>query len=358
MNFPSQFPILNNYTYLNTANSGMLSNDLVAWRNTHDQDFAENGSVFRFENGKIINDLRKNVSQLFGAKFENTYLVQNFSVGFNIILNGFDKNHRFLLLTEDYPSVNYPITSGGFKHFEIGINEHLEENILKAIAEFKPTVFAFSMVQYISGIKIDPQFIKKIKETYPDLLLIGDATQFMGTGEFDFASSGFDAVLGSGYKWLLSGYGNGYAFLSDQIKAEFYKDRKQNNLPTATFLTGRDYLSLCFEPGHLDTLNFGSMNQSLIYLQSLGLDFIEETIQAISQKARTAFHDRGLISDEMLNRKVQSNIISLPLEKEMVAKLESAKILCSARGAGTRFSFHFYNAMDDLDKMLAVLDQK
>ena len=352
------FPILKSYTYLNTANSGILSTNIAEWRTKHDETFIAGGSIFRMENLPLIDKLRTNISELFGSKKENTFLVQNFSVGFNTLLAGLDKNHRFLLLEEEYPSVSYPVISMGFDYHTIAIDENLEENIIRAIDMFKPTVFAFSMIQYISGLRMDDEFIQKLKNTYPDLLLIGDGTQFTGTTNFNFEKSGLDTLIGSGYKWLLGGYGNGYAFLSNQMKDAIYSKNKLAELPTAPFLKGKDHLSMCFEPGHLDTLNFGSLNESLNALGALGFDWIEESTQALSKKARLELNSRGLIPDWTLERKYQSTIMSMPLDQKTVNQLAEAKILCSPRGTGTRISFHFYNTEEDLNQLLQVLDGK
>ncbi|MGM9476079.1 aminotransferase class V-fold PLP-dependent enzyme [Pedobacter sp. GSP4] len=351
------FPILKSYTYLNTANSGILSTEIAAWRTAHDEAFIAGGSNFRLENANIIGNLRNNLSSFFGPKADNTYLTQNFSIGFNALLNGLEKSHRFLLLEEEYPSVSFPVISMGFEYQTVQINADLENNIIKAIENFKPTVLAFSMVQYIGGLRMDEEFIKKIKTTYPNLLLIGDGTQFTGTTVFDFEKSGLDALIGSGYKWLLAGYGNGYVFLSDKLKDKLYTKNKMTPLPTAPFLKDRDHLSLYFEPGHLDTLNFGTLNQSLTALGSLGFEHIENTTKVLSNEARLALHSRGLIADWLMDRKYQSNIMSLPLDEKKVAQLANAKILCSPRGAGTRISFHYYNTEADLNHLLEILDR-
>ncbi|MFD2581674.1 aminotransferase class V-fold PLP-dependent enzyme [Pedobacter vanadiisoli] len=351
------FPILKEYTYLNTANSGILSTNLAEWRAQHDQAFIADGSIFRMENLPLITDLKNNITTLFGSKPENTYLVQNFSVGYNILLNGLDKSHRFLLLEEEYPSVSYPVISMGFDYYSIKIDEKLEEKIIHAIEKFKPTILAFSMVQYISGFRMDDDFIQQLKTTYPSLLLVGDGTQFLGTTAFNFEKSGLDALIGSGYKWLLAGYGNGYAFLSDQMKDVIYAKNKLADLPTAPFLKGKDHLSMCFEPGHLDTLNFGTLNESLNYLDSVGFDQIEKTTQKLSNQARLELNSRGLVPDWTLDRKYQSTIVSMPLNQNTVDKLSAAKILCSPRGTGTRISFHYYNTEEDLNYLLQVLDK-
>jgi len=358
MKYTDEFPILNEYTYLNTASSGLLSNTIAKWRTQHDTEFLNQASIFRLDCAQQVQQTKLNISSLFNVKPENTFLVPNFSFGFNTLLNGLEKQHRFLTLKEDYPSLSFPITSLGFHFKEIDIDENLEANIISAIETFKPTVFAFSMVQYISGIRISNAFIQKLKSSFPDLLLIADGTQLIGTCPFDFEMSGLDALIGSSYKWLLGGYGNGYVFMSDRIRNALYLTRKNTSLPTAPFLAGRAFLSLCFEPGHMDTLNYGTLNQSLNYLKTIGLDTIEKQTQSVSAKARLALNDRGFIPDYMLERDAHSAIMGIRLDQQMVEKIQQAKILDTPRGEFRRFSFHFYNTDADVQKLIDVLDRK
>lgn len=356
MTFNENFPILKDYTYLNTAYSGLLSSEISEWRSRHDSDFVGNASIFRANNIAIFDNLRNNLAETFGCKIANTFLSSNFSGGFGKILDGIDSSHRFLLLNEDYPSVNYQVTSRGFAWTEVQLTANLEEDILSEIERFKPTIFAFSMTQYISGIKMQSKFIKALKTNYPNLVLIADGTQFLGTAPFDFNTSCLDALIGSGYKWLLGGYGNGYLFLSDRMRDLVHQKRKDSILPTAPFLLGRDYLSLALEAGHFDTLSFGTLNQSINYLKKIGFDMIDEKIQELAGKARVALYNKGLLSDWIMDRQEQSGIISMSLRKEVALNLESKKIICSPRGNGTRISFNFYNTEDDLFQLLDALD--
>lgn len=352
------YPIIEKYTYLNTASSGILSKPIQEWRNQHDIDFLMEGSNFRLQQTSFFTELKQNLSIFLGSSTNTLFLIPNFSFGFNTLLDGLDKNHRFLLLDEDYPSVNYPVRSRGFDHTTVPISQHLEDDILVAIKHFKPSVFAFSIVQYANGTRLDIDFIKTIKQAYPNLLLIADGTQFCGTVPFSFESSGLDAILSSGYKWMLGGYGNGFVMLSDLLKDQLFIQRKQTSLPKENFLEGRDHLSLCFEPGHLDTLNFGTLNQSVYQLRTLGLENIEKITQSICTRARAEFHSRGMLNTEMLERKVQSTIINIPLTPAICERLVAANIIFINRGSGSRFSFHFYNTDEDLNHLLAVIDGK
>lgn len=356
MNFSDQFPVLGKCTYLNTANSGLLSSPIVSWRTKHDEEFMDLGSEFRAAPALFFQKVRENLARLFTAKAEDTYLVPNFSFGLNTYLDGLESNHTFLLLSGDYPSVNYPITSRGFKHDFVEIGTNLEERILDKIRSVKPTIFAFSLVQYVSGIKLNEAFLKTLKLEFPHLFLIADGTQFCGTAPFSFENTALDVLISSGYKWMLGGYGNGFVFMKNEAKNLIYKNRKINSLPTEPFLQGKDHLLMCFEPGHLDTLSFGSLNQSILELEALGLDYIEKTTQSLTQKAKVAFTDRGLLSDAVTERELHSTILSLSLTQDNVKRIQQANIICSARGAGTRFSFHYYNTESELDKLLEVLN--
>jgi len=355
MNFSEQFPILKEYTYLNTANSGLLAVDVANWRRNHDVNFIQGGSEFRANSHHVFEALRGNFSESFGVKNSNVFLSPNFSTGFHSVLNGLSKNHRVLLLADEYPSLSYPVKSFGFDYLEVAIDQDFEYNIIKSIEEFKPTIFAFSFVQYISGLQMQSNFIKELRSTYPELILIADGTQFLGTSRFSFIDSGLDALIGSGYKWLLGGYGNGYIFLSDRIKEKLYQNRQSALLPNAPFLSGRDHLSLNLEPGHLDSMNFGTLNQGLLYLKGIGFDKIEQDVKHLSSLARTELAKKGFIPEWMNERIEQSPIISLPLNQDQVNQLNGAKILASPRGTGTRISFHLYNNENDLDRLLAVL---
>ncbi|WP_316752669.1 aminotransferase class V-fold PLP-dependent enzyme [Pedobacter gandavensis] len=358
MSFIAEFPILANCTYLNTASSGLLSSSFLEWRKSHDEDFYLHGSDFRLQQRAFLQDVREHVARFFHSKAENTFLVQNLSVGFNIFLDGLSTDHKFLLITSDYPSVNYPVESRGFSCDYALADEHLEQNILAKIETFKPSVLALSLVQYASGIRIDLSFIKKLKENYPDLLIVGDGTQFCGTCAFNFEASGLDILISSGYKWMLSGYGNGFVLLKDQVTAHLYQQRGNYPLPIEPFLKDRSLLSLCFEPGHLDTLSFGMLKQSVLYFESIGMDFISNRLQSIGEMAKKALTSRDLLCPAVVRRKAHSTIFNIPTSAELTQRLQAANIMVTPRGDGLRLSFHFYNTVEDLEKLLTVLDQK
>jgi len=356
MQIQDQFPPLKNSTYLNTPTSCLLAQEVLDWRRKHDEAFYQKGFSFRDGFEDFLKGVKQSLADFFRADSSNTFLIPNFSFGFNTLLQGLAPSERFLLLQEDYPSVNYPVERNDFTYSYVQVSESLEDDILEKIKAFKPTVFAFSLVQYISGIKLDFEFIKRLKAQYPDILLLADGTQFCGTAAFDFSASGLDVLASSGYKWMMAGYGNGFLFLNEQIKSRLFSQAKKQQTLSESFLREKGLFSLCFEPGHQDTLVYGTLQQSVNLLTKIGVQTIEKTICDLSIQAKEAFAARGLLAEKVLKRKQHSSIFNLAISETSYQHLQEEGIVCVRRGKGVRVGFHFFNTEHDLTKLLQVLD--
>ncbi len=356
-NTRKHFPVLSQYIYANTASAGLLNDNLMEWRQEHDLDYLIGGSTMKttaMRDG--IPKVRKTVASFFGAKPENTALVPNFSLGLNMLLEGLGRDHSILLVQNDYPSVNWPFEYRNLKISYAALDANLENNILEKIKSEEISVLALSLVQWINGIKIDMDFLKSLKKEYPDLLIIADGTQFCGTTDFNFEESGIDVLGASGYKWLLGGYGNGFFLFEDGIESEFSLDTIGFNAANIN-LNGRDNIRFAkhLEPGHLDTLNFGSLKFSLDYLASLGKTSIENHLKKLSAKAKKEFTELELLEDSVMARKSHSSIFNIMGGNEVFQKLTDNNVVCSQRGDGIRFSFHFYNTEKDIDTIVQLL---
>jgi len=354
--FKEQFPVTGQYTYLNTASCGLLSKSLVEWREEHDENLLHGGSMFRDLHKAHIREIRRSVGQFFFTSEENVALVPNFSFGMNTVLDGLVKRQKVLLLKGDYPSVNWPVQNRDFEIYYAEIDEHLEQNIEAAVEKYRPDIFAFSVVQYISGISIDLDFLNQLKKEYPDLLLIADATQFFGTTNFNFEENAIDVMGASSYKWMLAGYGNGFFLIKQEAQQKISPITIGLNSADATFDKTKEIEFVGrLEPGHQDTLNYGSLGESIRFLQELGKDTIEEHISSINENAKREFTKLGLLDSVVLNRASHSCIYNIKGGGALFQKLKENNIIGSLRAKGIRLSFHFYNSEKDLEKLLALL---
>jgi len=356
-NTRKHFPVLSQYIFANTAATGLLNDNLMEWRHEHDLDYLIGGSSMKTKAMRDdIPQVRKTVADFFGAKTENTALVPNFSIGLNMLIEGLDQSHTILLVQNDYPSVNWPFEYRDFKISYAELDENLENNILEKIKSDGISVLALSLVQWVNGIQIDMDFLKSLKKDFPELIIIADGTQFCGTTDFNFEDSGIDVLGTSGYKWLLAGFGNGFFLFKDGTKSSF-------SLKTIGFnaanidLNGRDDIRFAkhLEPGHLDTLNFGSLKYALDYLESLGKANIENHLKRLSVKAKKELTELQLLNDSVVGRKLHSSIFNIKGDDALFQKLTENNVVCSQRGDGIRLSFHFYNTEKDIDAIVKIL---
>lgn len=355
MTFESFFPLINHCTYLNTAASGLLPKPVFDFKLKDLQKFYDQGSGYLADEHEIIYRTKSKLSRIFNAKIDRIGLTPNFSLAYNAVLDGFSKESRFLCLEEDYLSVIMPIKTRGFQHDTLPISAEIEDDIYKYISKHNPDVLALSIVQYLSGLKIKVDFFKQLKLDFPDLKILVDATQYLGTEHFDFKTSGIDLLISSCYKWLSAGYGNAVTLISDdlydilspkQVGSNSYEDKANFKQSPMGFL----------EPGHYDLNTIGALEIALdFHYHSVGLEIIEKQIKSISEKAFEELKNLNLLDDRVKQRPFHSNIFMLNISQNKFEDFEKAGIILSKRGQGLRISFHYFNTFDDLERLIEVL---
>lgn len=355
----NEFPVLKRSIYLNTPVFGPFYDSLLEWRQEHDLDFLLRGSEMRSKNLEIVSDARTSVASFFGCKRENVALLNNFSSGLNMLLEGLDKSQKVLLLENDYPSVDWPFQSRDFQILYAKMDENLEKSIREAVEKENISILALSLVQWQNGIKIDLAFLKDLKRDFPQLLIIADGTQFLGTTNFNFETSALDVIGASAYKWLLSGYGNGFMLFKDEVKNRCQLRTTGFNSANAV-PSKRDQIRFArrFEPGHLSCLNFGSLRFSLNFLEKIGKDVIEAHNQKLARLAKEEFTKLGLLEEMVDLRKEHSNIFNIKGDDSLFKHLVANDILCAQRGHGIRMGFHFYNTEKEIHTLVRILKER
>ncbi|TDS14091.1 aminotransferase class V-fold PLP-dependent enzyme [Sphingobacterium paludis] len=356
MHFKQYFDIPQGINYLNTPGNGLVPTQVHAWRAQREQAFFEPDSLLRNQQGELIQSVREAIGQAFDVNSQQVFCTPNFSFGYSTLLDRLPADTKFLLLDEDYPSLNYPVINRRFPHQHVVVDADLETHIWEAFKQFKPDVFALSIVQYISGMKIDLDFIKELKQAYPNVLIIGDGTQYLGTEPFSFNTSGFDALGGSGYKWLMSGFGNGFLLLSEQFMRALEKGLTQVPRPQEAMWEQKSILQTFFEPGHQDTLSHGTLGESSKFLTQLGFEQIRNHIQHLSQFAHEELAGRHLLLPEIAARESRSSLINIQLPQVHYQSLMDAGIMCFPRGSGIRIGLHLYNTEEDVQHLLEHID--
>ncbi len=337
------FPLLKKCIYLNTAYVGLMSKGLYDFRRKYDLDYINKGDHINMSKHEIVNKARTSISKFFGSKINQTFISSNFSSALRSALEYIPKEANFLILNEDYPSIINAIKERSFTYHKIPITVDLEFNIEKFIKEKKIDVIALSVVQWKSGLLIDIDFLKKIKLNYPEIIIIGDGTQFLGGHFFNFQDSPFDFIAASGYKWLISGFGNGLFIISDN----FFDYTRTNE----TIL-----LEKIFD-GHSDLLGIESLNYSINNLQKKDFNSLIIKKKEITSILKNSLKELKLLDDFSSKRKKHSSIFNLKLSNIEYEFLIKSNVRCVRRGDGVRVSIHFYNSKEEIKSFVSLLKQ-
>lgn len=354
-NIKDFFPSTSKYTYLNTPGIGLISTSVYKFRQSKYEELYHNGSEMMMQNMDLFPSVREKIASFFNGDPQFTTLLPSFSIGLNAILEGLKPGLKILLLENDYPSINWSVQARKFDLYYAEIDENSEENIYEQFRKNKPDVFVFSQVQYLNGIKMDNEFIDSLKKDFPNTILIGDGTQYLGTENFDFTNSGLDVLGASAYKWLGAGLGNGFFMFKPEMQ-EFINPKYLGfGSILGKYKEDGNTLIGKFEGNHLDPANIGSVKVALEFLEELGLQNIEKRIKTYSKTVKSKLEELDLLENSVVSRKNHSSIFNIKGNQDLFDKLTQNNILSSQRGEGIRIGIHYYNDEEDLEKLFQIL---
>jgi len=339
----NHFPILESCLYFNTAYTAPLSSSLLAWRSRDDISFLEEGDAYKTTTEKKhFEAAEATLAQFTGADKETTFVTANFSTAFQNFLIHLPRDFRFLVLEDEYPSLTGIVDDLGFVSKKLPVSATVEETVWEELQNNSYAVLTLSAIQYTSGLYFDFKFLSKIKKAFPSIIILIDGTQFLGAELFSLRDSPVDAIFGSTYKWLLAGYGTGYAILKPSLLSRL-------NIP-------HQKLVATYDRGQLSVLSVGSLSFSLKQIMAAGFPQLIQQKKQLSQMMFEALKKRGLLADEIAQRSLHSSIYNLQVNDVVYQALLANNVRCIRRGSGVRIAVHYYNTKNDVTALLSIID--
>ncbi|MEM9327100.1 MAG: aminotransferase class V-fold PLP-dependent enzyme [Bacteroidota bacterium] len=209
-----QFPILNDYTYFNTARFCALPSAVVALQERYVEGLAHHGSwnfdewVEKYENARAM------ASELMGCGAEATFFLPNVSTGINLA-SLYLRDRPVVLMDTDFPSVILPWQTNDHPIERIPRGEMFYDQLESSLREGNK-ILSVSWVQSADGFEIDLERVTKWCKAY-DCTLVLDGTQGLGAIPFRVDPSVSMVFLSSSFKWLLAGYGVAIGYVSQDL---------------------------------------------------------------------------------------------------------------------------------------------
>jgi len=348
--YRKEFPILETYSYFNTARFCALPNKVVKIQKRYLEGLAQSGSWNFEEWSHKYEEAREKTAQLISCSRDNTFFIPNVSTGINLA-SIYLPNKKVVLIKDDFPSVTLPWHSHGFEAEELDyLSDGFYEDLEKALKS-GGKILCVSWIQSKDGFEIDLSRIFEWAKKY-NISIVLDGTQGLGAIPFHVDPEVSMVFLASSFKWLLSGYGVAIGYVSDDLLPKFKAFQGWNSIDFGTGHAKTGAASL--EVGNALFLNVLGLNEGLKMIATIGVDEI--------YKRNTLYTEKLLNTLKQANRTVlnhettRSSIFRIGMDEGEYEKLESASIQSSNQGRYIRLSPHFYNNDSDIQRLLEVLE--
>ena len=367
----SLFPVTENYTYLNSAAVSPIPITAGEAIGRQLVDVSLHGSLHFNEWVDTKNRARDLVSKMLGVRADQVAFLRNTSDGFASIASGIDwqQEDNIVSFANEFPSNFYPWRR---IRDEFGIElrlaaEHegrIDLDELIGLIDSKTKVVALSSVQYASGFRADLERIGKAAHAV-DALFCVDIIQGFGAMTYDLPAQYVDAACGASHKWLCAPEGCGILFLSDRAR-ERVKPTLVGwiSVDDPWNFTNREQpfksSALAWESGTGSASLFYGLEQSLKLLYETGAQKIELYLGELTDHLCSMLAEKnyGIVSSRTDGEK--SAIVCIKHRggvhpNQIAVQLESENIIVSPRGDRLRIAPHFYNNLEDIDRLVATL---
>jgi kynureninase len=370
--YRDEFPVVGPKAYLISASLGPVSTRARRYLDEYLDAWGTKGAPDNIWFEDIfprMHALKDTFAALVGVEHEELAITVNVSLALAAVMSciDFSKRHKIILSELDFPTDGHVSLAHRQRGAEVvflkspdGITVPLEA-YEEAIDEDTALVFV-NRVLYRSSALLDAKEICRVARDAGAWSLVDD---FHGAGiiPVDVHDLGCDFYTTGVLKWLCGGPGLTFLYARKDLLPSL------EPLVTGWFATNEPF---SFDLQHLDyhptarRLEHGTPAAPVAFLAQGGLDIISEV-----GPANTREHQQDLIDDVVSRADEAKLAVRTPRDRHArggvvnVGVGEEAEKVCHAllernvctdyRGDGIRVSPHFFNNLDDIDRLFAAL---
>jgi cysteine desulfurase/selenocysteine lyase len=357
-----QFPVTENSTYLNSAAAGPLSRATMAAATEYYQQMMNDGDVHWDEWLAKREDIRRKVAAFINAEPDEIALTTNTSSGMNVIVDALETHGEVVSCDLEFPVSTLPWMNRRIPvHLVKSVAGEVRIDDVRVAMNVRTGIICFSHVQYSSGLRIDLEELGNAKGGHA---LVVNASQSTGAFEIDVKRMKIDALCATGHKWMLSGYGSGFVFLSKEL-LERSKPRAIGWLSVEDPYSDRnDEIHLRGDAAaraELGCPHFGgifALGASVEQMTTIGVKTIEQRVLSLNKLLTDRLIESGWnvlspIADE--RTRSAETLVAAEDPAGTVAKLAEQKIIVTKKPQGIRVATHFFNNEEDIERLIEAL---
>jgi cysteine desulfurase / selenocysteine lyase len=369
------FPALDRFTYLNTASAGLVPASVVQPAHEFEAELAQAGTTGMDEDTEvgILEGARHAAAGLLHADPAAIAITTSFTEALCQLAWWLrpGKGRNVVSTDVDFPSVTYPwhriAEDTGCQVRLVPVLDDPQRFDVNTVAEHVDSataVICISHVQYLTGHLLNLDDLVTLAHDHGALLII-DATQSAGQVPIDVAATGVDALITGSYKWLCSTFGAAACYLSPALLQEFRPPLVGWRSTEHPYALDARWLPLAATARRMEysTMSYASaiaFGRAIRYVAGLALDEVAAHNAQLAGQLIDGLTERGaeLLTPRDPGRRAGTVTARFPgRDGEAIAgELTRRGVIVSPRVGSTRFSMHFYNNSDDVDRALAALD--
>lgn len=364
-----RFPIFESRAYINSCSHGALSDDVRAAYSNYLQDREEHGARWEYWVGKL-EAVRGKIAQLLNADADEIAIGSCLSDGLNSLATALDfsgSRNKIVLTDFDFPTtaqiwraqeirgaktVTVPAADDGktipLAHFEQAIDEDT-------------LIVSLPHICYRNGAKLDCAPIIELAHRHGALVFF-DGYQSVGTTPIDVRTLDADFLAGGLLKYLISSSGVAFLYVKKSLlpalqpsTSGWFSQEDINamdmyhNSPSAS--------ARRFESGTPNVPNLYAANAGLDLIMQLDLAEIERHVSGLTREIKERAHSEGFHLAMPEQDSMHGPLVTLRSNDmaRLTGLLADDGVIVSCRDGNLRVSPHFYNNLDDIERLFRGL---
>lgn len=240
-----------------------------------------------------------------------------------------------------------------------------EDFLLSALRDPRVKVLAVSFVQFSNGYRVDLKKLSAAARANGTYLVV-DGIQGVGNSVLDVRETPVDLLACGGQKWLLSPWGSGFVYVRKELIQKL-----EPAMPGWMAFEGTDDFTRLteynpnfradarrFEMITLPYQDFYGFTQSVELLLEVGIAGIAEVTRSLHEPVLRWADAHGIRVVSPREDRHRSAILCIAPERAVEAyhAMKRAHVVCSLREGAIRLSPHFYNTVEEMERVIEVLE--
>lgn len=357
-----QFPVTENSTYLNAAAAGPLSRATRDAAIEYYEQMTDDADTHWDEWLEKREAVRRSVAAFINAEPDEIALTTNTSSGMNVIIDALETHGEVISCELEFPVSTLPWMNRRIPvHLVKPTDGVVPVEAVREAMNVRTGIICMSQVQYSNGFRMDLEELGNAKGGHA---LVVNASQAAGAFAIDVKRMKLDALCSTGHKWMLSGYGSGFVYLSRELLERSkpraigwlsvedpYSDRN-NEIHLRHDTAARTELGCPHFAGMF------ALGAAVDLMTEIGITKIETRVLELNRYltnrlAETGWKVLSPIANE--NTRSAETLVEAADPEGVVTKLAEQKIIVTKKPQGMRVATHFFNNEADIERLIAGL---